>query len=298
MCALFWGIARSFNPFWWYHRHVRHFAVSGAEGGLLPESLYLYVLRYALPIAFVLMIATYVLLYWLLVYACAPLLVRNIQVHPSRLEFAPLDLDGPVVNPRVAAEFRASEAELRPLGFLPRGTFAIVRISRNVETSVGVFEDPRTAEAAKVVIVTARRVFHHSLNFVSEYDDGTVYTTSNSPLAPVTPPVPSHPDSMAFPQLRDARRLYEVHRARGPRDRRPVGVGDDPVALLARTEGRTFPHWVASGYYYLDEPARLYRATWKGACLMTWRSLWPVPPIRRALRRRRAARMLRELGIA
>jgi hypothetical protein len=49
------------------------------------------------------------------------------------------------------------------------------------------------------------------------------------------------------------------------------------------------------GYYYRDELAGVQRPTLKGAYLMSWRLLWPVKPIRAALRRSKAQRLLREL---
>lgn len=45
------------------------------------------------------------------------------------------------------------------------------------------------------------------------------------------------------------------------------------------------------------EKRDVYRPTWRGAFLMSWRLLWPVKPIVRVLRKRRAARLLSELGL-
>jgi hypothetical protein len=52
---------------------------------------------------------------------------------------------------------------------------------------------------------------------------------------------------------------------------------------------------VDCGYYYRDELAGVQRPTWKGAILMTWKLCWPVKPIRLALRRHGARRLLHEL---
>ena len=41
-----------------------------------------------------------------------------------------------------------------------------------------------------------------------------------------------------------------------------------------------------SGYYYHDEEHRVYRLTWRGAILMTWKLLWPIKQIRAMLARR------------
>jgi hypothetical protein len=298
LCAINWTILRSFNPWWFYYRHTRTLVAQGVTSGVLPVTPGYYLMRYAGPIAVGLSVATEVVIFWATLWALAPLLVWNRQTHAAGLEFLPIEPGGPRDDPRVADRLREAGEELRGLGFLPRGAFRLRRGGRGTTSYVAVFEKADTGEAAKLVAVTAGRVFHHSINFISEYEDKTTFTTSNSRVAPVTPRLPGHPDSMAFPQVRDARTLYEVHRARGPRDARPVGVGDDLPAYLARSEGRAFPHWIASGYYYLDESARVYRPTWKGACLMTWKSLWPVSALRRALRMRKASRALRQLGVA
>ena len=46
-------------------------------------------------------------------------------------------------------------------------------------------------------------------------------------------------------------------------------------------------HMVRCGYWWRDEDSRVYRPTWKGAVLMTLRSL---PPLRQLIRRRRERR--------
>ena len=73
-------------------------------------------------------------------------------------------------------------------------------------------------------------------------------------------------------------------------------VGNNGANLREAT-ARVWQTPLAHGLFARDQAAGVYRPTWKGACLMAWGRLWPVGAIRRTLRRRRAARTLRELGM-
>jgi hypothetical protein len=103
-----------------------------------------------------------------------------------------------------------------------------------------------------------------------------------------------------LPEIRDAEELCEVHErlrdalAQGqPR----VGVGGDAAKFLRDGSLRIHANWLATGYYRLDKDCGVYRPTWKGAVLVTWRLLWPIKPLFRAWRRRHTSRLLHRLGI-
>ena len=71
----------------------------------------------------------------------------------------------------------------------------------------------------------------------------------------------------------------------------------NPVEFLRESVRREHAHFVEVGYVYLDEDRGVYRYTWKGATLGAWKLIWPIKPIRQWLRRRKAIRTLRELGL-
>ena len=102
---------------------------------------------------------------------------------------------------------------------------------------------------------------------------------------------------MSFPQVEDTAGLYEIHRARVNFGASRSPIGDDPIGYLERSDRRTKQRLDRRGVLLPRPDAGLLRLTWKGAYLVTWRLLWPVPAIRRALRRNRAARVLREYGL-
>ena len=51
------------------------------------------------------------------------------------------------------------------------------------------------------------------------------------------------------------------------------------------------------GFFYLDSRQEFYRLTWKGTFLTTWKLLWPIKQIRRAMMRRQNRRLLAEWGM-
>jgi hypothetical protein len=61
------------------------------------------------------------------------------------------------------------------------------------------------------------------------------------------------------------------------------------VDYQRRLETVSKEHMVRSGYWWLDEDNRVYRPTWKGAILMTLRSLPPCRQLIRSQRTHRAA---------
>ena len=87
--------------------------------------------------------------------------------------------------------------------------------------------------------------------------------------------------------------------------RRAYAAGDiprdpdirDPAGFLRSASQDEVSGFAEVGYVRLDEAPRVYVYTWKGAILGAWNFLWPVNPIRKMLRRRKAARMLHELGL-
>ncbi len=107
--------------------------------------------------------------------------------------------------------------------------------------------------------------------------------------------------SFVFPDDRDPVRLLAIHRAtvtryasgQAPVDHLRGGV----VAHLERNMDRLRDWQIAIGYHTLDPSGTILRSTWKGAILMTCKMFWPGKPIRLALRRREARRLLEKLGV-
>src|SRR5262249_15975703 len=139
------------------------------------------------------------------------------------------------------------------------------------------------------------------VEFCCEFASGLELNTSNGDGLGIEAP---HPDKRGFdfPGLDDIERLYRLHRrlasqaAPGQAAGRPA-PGAEFADVVRRLE-RDGAGGVESGYGYLDAGGAGYRPTWKGALLMTWKVAWPVGALRRVLRRRQAAGLLRRLEVA
>jgi hypothetical protein len=231
----------------------------------------------------------------------APIGVRRSNVFPIEQDYLPFDPSGPEVPGPIDVRFHHATDDLESLGFGLRGYFRQDRHSPLVVGHVGVYEDPRSGEVAKLVVAATRTKVTATLALFAKFADGTELVTSDNTNLPNWPP-PRWMIGQAFPGIRDAAALLEVHRARLARHGgTPVPVlplsDDDLPAHIRETAARIWETPLGLGFYTRDEAEGLYRPTWMGAYLMTWGRLWPVGAIRHALRRRRAVRTLRALGM-
>jgi hypothetical protein len=105
-----------------------------------------------------------------------------------------------------------------------------------------------------------------------------------------------------FPDIKDAGRLYRLHKALAARS----GLHDkvfrlddefhgDAAATVAAFILDGYTDDVELGYLYPSPAEKLYRPTWKGAFLMKWKSMWPMQAIRWAAADRKARRLQAEL---
>lgn len=69
----------------------------------------------------------------------------------------------------------------------------------------------------------------------------------------------------------------------------------EEAARIGQQLGRFAPCQVQAGLMYLASDQTHYRPAWKGAFLMTWKSLWPMSLIRRALFNLRMQKELKSL---
>jgi hypothetical protein len=190
---------------------------------------------------------------------------------------------------------------LEALGFRSVGHFLIDRSVPNARAYVSLFENPRAGRTAQYFTVFGIRQVTTTLAFRTEFADGTALVTGNTRIATVLPPRLFREGSMSFPWVDDPEFLYEIHAAsvvHYASDAIPIPTAiEDPIEFLNASHRRELARFVEAGYYRLDEASRRYRLTWKGAFVMSWKLLWPIKSIRLMLRRRKAARLLRELGL-
>lgn len=247
---------------------------------LTPESIFLGV------------IAGGVLLVYVVLAIRAPIRFRSRNWPAAAPTYEPLDDND--LPPDVAGIIGV----LGELGFVVLGHWQLA--SHTPATSyVTVLEHPETRDVARVVEVMTRTSRQVALGFETRFEDGTEVATANNQSTSGRGWLPGV-TVVWLPEVRDAWELYRVHGqvrdALGAGKKR-LPVGADPVTFLQAGTDRLFRYWLESGYYYLDEDHRVYRPTWKGAVLTTWRLLGPVRPLYRAWRRRQTRKLLDALDI-
>jgi hypothetical protein len=234
-----------------------------------------------------------------------PLAVKLTHWSSANPNIAPIDPfaeDCPEAFIEIVPKVELSMAEL---GFRSHGHLRVTGAAPNGEVFVTLFDNPKEKQTGQLFTIFARSgpasQTTTAIGFTTEFTDGTKLATSNSPVIGLTPPVRIRDGSGAFPTIRGPRRLYQIHQAClahycGDAIRMQRSI-NDPADFLRQSISQETAKFAESGYYYLDEKHERYRPTWGGAFLMAWKSLWPVKPIRRMIRIRKAERMLRELGL-
>jgi hypothetical protein len=225
---------------------------------------------------------------------------------PIDTEDVRIDPEAPGIPQEVSEYYRHTVARLTPLGFKPVLSFKTKPVPNAIGFST-VFKNHRTSEVATIVnssivnSLVSSGVTSSVLFFRTEFADGTNVMTHNNNFPSHFPPQGPPEHVFAFPQVRDPARLYEVHQAVvGQFDKDSLhrdAIGDDPDGYLKRSGQRLHVHFVACGYYYLDEAKGVLRLTWKGAFMGTLKLFWPVRQIRKVWRWSKAARMLHELNL-
>lgn len=231
-------------------------------------------------------------------YVILPLRIHRDKWMGCAPDFREIDPEEPHQPDAVLYEVRRTASGLGPLGFIRKGCYEMEGLqSGTFRIFFSIWENPRTLEKARLVIMVSARNAFPTLAIQTEYRDGTLFTTAHTKSPFVIPAARVRPGSLAFPQVSDPRRLCEIHRARAdPDGRSDLGI-DDPIAYMRWSMAQEHAFLIARGYYRLDPSGTRLRPTWKGACLMTWRLLWPWKPILLAARRRKAARVLRDLNL-
>jgi hypothetical protein len=244
----------------------------------------------------------------LLPYVAGPLLIHRTMKLSAEPRLIPFALDHPSLPPEVARDFETVTDQLGPAGFEPVAGLALPEQTPKVRAILLLLANRTTRDVAMVSAMYAenasgppRRVFY--VEFVSRFRDGTVVLTNNSPQPGAFGPRPTHTVGR-FPAVKEADRLYRLHQALA--ERHPSGVKvlrlDEEFAGDARTAVAAslveeMEAQLTTGYLYLSPQDNVYRPTWKGAFLMTWKLMWPMKAIRRVLQEREAARLMADLAV-
>lgn len=195
--------------------------------------------------------------------------------------------------------------QIEALRFTNLGLFLRRNQVPNAVSYVALFEHRPKRQIAEFAYIIARapgvQKIVTTLFLTTEFTDETRLVTTNSRVPKLTPNARLRKGSMSFPNVRDPARLHAIHNAciaRYAGDAiRVEHDTSDPAEFLSDKSRKDVARMAETGYFYLDEKNRLYRYSWKGAIMAVIKLTWPVKPVRACLRRRKAARLLRELGL-
>lgn len=134
----------------------------------------------------------------------------------------------------------------------------------------------------------------------TRFEDGWLLMTSNFDGVLRTPPRPQV-DGIAIPPHFGVAPLWAVHRHRvEAREALSPAVamhrGSDPLGYELDELCSLYDHWVERGYYGRLPDGGL-KATLRGACLASWRGLWPWKQWTERQNRRLTAEAVREMPL-
>ena len=198
---------------------------------------------------------------------------------------------------KILQVFESQVTALKHEGF---SLVAYLRKSDRVTTFLALMANHDSGDVAVLIDITAgagaESVHTSSVEFGTEYTDGLEILTNSSSQVSVFRKTRARL-VFKFPEVRDPRALYAIHRrllaAHRSRSNVVLAVEGGEIQELARSIERDVARQESHGYYYLDPVAAVYRPTFKGAVLMTWRVAWPGSVIRRALEQRASAAALK-----
>ncbi|WP_435011537.1 hypothetical protein P12x_002850 [Tundrisphaera lichenicola] len=231
-------------------------------------------------------------------YGIAPLKMRKTYWMSPTPEIRPVEPDSAELPPTVAEGSRSGSEALSRLGFVDHGLFFLADSNPNVTTYVSLFghQDSGTEAKRLDMILPAGAPIETTTHFWTKFADGTQVITHNN-VRPSLMPVPPKRRGFPFPDVQDPARLLALHRRAiaevGEFSARSPIIQEDPAPWILRTMAEEQEQLVKAGYFSFDEEAGVYRPTYRGAFVMTWKYLWPWGPIRKRIRLLRSRRLLR-----
>ncbi|HUN60717.1 MAG TPA: hypothetical protein VMU53_01950 [Candidatus Sulfotelmatobacter sp.] len=188
----------------------------------------------------------------------------------------------------VADVVRLRTAELAKLGFRCAGCYDCGTLTRETHSYVAYFCNPATNDLASVCALATAHTTASYLEFSTSFTNGRTLATNTNHVLPLTPGDPAH-RIFRFSKVQSVAALYSIHRrllAKYAIGWWPQGEPEgEEIRRYARAVEKYGPRHERIGYMRLTADGLWYGLTWKGACLMTWRRLWPMSMVRRLAQR-------------
>ena len=237
-----------------------------------------------------------IVLFWVFMHVVGPVVLRftfrfSATCHPSNVAREGLP-------PAVRALFDRWSNQIQGLGFTLVGYYDMGMLASGTRSFLAYFVNRTSGEFANVSVVQTKEKTQGYFEFSSSFTNGlTLDTNVNKTISISSTP----PDILIFrfPEFTSPVELYRIHRALVQKHaaflRPQMPPEGQEHTRIAQQIGRFGPCQAKAGYMWLVPDTTHYLLTWKGACLMTWKSLWPTSLIRRALYRAHMQKLLTSL---
>lgn len=236
----------------------------------------------------------------LLPFVLGPVLVR-FKVFQRR--YAPLrEIDFFELPESARHFFWQSRNDLVNLGFVSVGCFTQRDQAPNITSFYEIWVNRASGDAALAAHSTSQTqsvtIEQTVFEFCTELSDGSEFCTSNHGEPSVFKYVPNK-KVFKLPKSQDLPLLYRIHNHRLDRHGKNVErllptEGQEALRIVTSID-EDLRTQTAQGLMFFDQKADAYRPTWKGACLTTWKLVFPVKNVLQWQLQKQAAAMLAEI---
>jgi hypothetical protein len=236
------------------------------------------------------------ILFWAFLQIVGPLVVKATFRYAAKVDPVKVPLEA--VPDAVRAAINRWSTQIQALGFSSVGVYNMGALASNTQSFLAYFVNRSAGDFANVSVVLSGAVTKSYFEFSSSFTNGLTLDTNINRIVSIgsTPP-----DILIFrfPSIASPSLLYQVHRALLQKHasflRPQLPPEGEEATRIVKQLGRYGPCQAGAGLMHLAPGATHYTLTWKGALLMTWKSVWPTPLIRRTLYGMRMQKVLRSL---
>lgn len=236
------------------------------------------------------------LLKGVLYFVLPPVLIRTKQTlarDPDLYEVVADDM-----TPEMREFLGQTIRQFTDLGFQTRVTVRANPLPAESETYQSVLVHPLTRDVVLIALVRVKSTRTMHFWITSEFSDDTAIVTSTSQNCEVLPCDPRI-SRASFSWATSAAQALEAHHRRllksgRARERRVAPEPGAELAKIRQSWSEEIGMLERIGYLKL-EPSDRYRYTWRGACMVGWKSAPPILRRRTELRDRRARRLWKQL---
>ena len=232
-------------------------------------------------------------------HVVGPIALRSTFRFATRCE--PMSVPVEEMPQEASSQFAPRIPQMQSLGFELIGCFYCGEMASDTKSFVAYFVNRQTSDFSNVTVVVSPGKVAGYFEFSTRLTNGTLIETNTNSILPLAPNNPDY-RVFRFPKITEPQALYDLHRQLLAKYANGFGAQGEPKGHEIQRMVRVVEQYGARhekiGYMYLADGGTHYRLTWKGACLMTWRALWPTVLVRRILFRQQMNSELQELHVS